>query len=127
MKKILFLLSALILVRLSSFYCSNKVCMRYDKDVASFAVHYAACSNLPNQYVGQLKEWNSKPCILAQTKKKIADVSAVIEKEKNLLAYTAYDKERNIIVLAFRGTICGNNRSNFWLDTKIFPKNYVNT
>ena len=79
MKKTIFLLALVLLVKYSSSKCSSTDCIGYDKSVTSYAVQFATCANLLNNFVDQIKQWSYRPCIVAQSKESVADISVIVE------------------------------------------------
>ena len=99
--------------------------MGYSPEISDVAVDYATCSCVTNEYIDNIFSWFYDPCKKAQTKENVEDITLILsEKKLNLLAFIAYDKVRDWIVVSFRATVCGQFMSNVRLDLDFFQVDY---
>lgn len=101
----------LIVCLLSHSYAEQ--CLGYDSSEANIAAQYASCSSVTTDYLPEITAWNYTYCLSAQKDRRfIEDLSFVERRDKNLLALYLYDREKNLIVLSFRATVCGSGNAN---------------
>jgi hypothetical protein len=120
--KIIFLLASLLVL----MQCGQS-CLGYDTTIANIAAQYASCSSVTTDFLPEITNWNYTFCLSAQKDKQfIEDLSFVERRDKNLLALYLYDKEKDLIVLSFRATVCGagnaNGKTDLNLDYKLYKE-----
>jgi hypothetical protein len=81
----------LVITMAAGNFCSAQQCLGYDEEVASYAVQYAACSNLLTHYQQDLTDWTYAPCLKAQARDKVTDLKVLVDPDLYLLAFFAYD------------------------------------
>ena len=127
MKYFLTYLFVIVVFCKASPRCSPQECFGYDPDTVKYVVQYATCANLQTHYKDQIENWTYDPCRLAQSQPgKVTDIKVITNVENYLLAYFAYDSVRNMIVLSFRGTVCGHKFINARVDISFIPKIFYN-
>lgn len=91
--------------------------IRTEGDLINVIASYAGCSNVNTNYTYVIKNWGFY-CKKYTTRDDISDLEIITDGEEGtkgslyLLAFTLYDKKRNLIVVSFRGSICGDNWKN---------------
>ena len=95
-----------LLVIYGNSQCEDN-CFGYDADIAQYAVQFASCATVFDDQTDQITSWKNSYCTKAQSPNYMQEISIVLSDPQNhLLAYTAYDSARKMIVVAFRPTIC---------------------
>lgn len=69
----------------------------------------------------EITDWSYAPCLKAQSKDKVTEILILTGDDHYLLAFFAYDTQRKLIVLSFKGTVCGNNYINGLIDFTAIP------
>ena len=92
-------------------------CQGYDAKVAEKAVHFAGCSCVLNNYTAEIKNWSYEQCLAAQSDpKNMQNITIFHSKVSNMLAFVAYDKEKNWTVVSFRATVCDQKGEDIIVD-----------
>lgn len=116
----------LLAISLVSVAECMQTCMGYNSNIAYLAAQYASCSGVTTDYLPALTNWGYIFCINAQKdKENIKDLIIVERRDQNLLAFYLYDQEKDLIVLSFRGTVCGASNANRKTDGKTGLKSYI--
>ena len=122
MRKAVYLLLAISLISVG--HCME-TCMGYNTNVANIAAQYASCSGVTTDYLPTLTNWSYIFCLNAQKDKQhIKDITIVERRDQNLLAFFLYDQEKDLLVLSFRGTVCGASGANRKTDVNLDFKAY---
>ena len=92
-------------------------CQGYDAKVAEKAVHFAGCSCVLNNYTTEINNWSYEQCLAAQSDpNKMQDITIFYSKVSNMLAFVAYDSEKNWTVVSFRATVCDQKGEDIVVD-----------
>lgn len=98
--------------------------VNYDVTIAGIAAQYASCS-VTTDYLPEISNWTYVYCTNAQSiKSYIHDLKFIERRDKNLFALVLYDQQKDMIVVSFRGTVCGAGNANGKTDLNLEYKLY---
>lgn len=119
-----------LILLLGNIQATDDICAKIQEDgqLINAAVAFATCANVLTEQKLWIENWSWVECQKAS--KNVKNVTVITDEDEQnsmyLLAFVVYDETRNLIVVSFRATTCGDNWKNGQTDFLYFNSIYKN-